>query len=202
MKQEARPARSRKITRVIVAAAVVCVAGLLVCVFFWRRGSAFAYEQTGAVLRVESSSFLDGGPVRSRLTCDGAGDSPDLHWANPPAGTQSLAIVMHDPDTVIDFTHWLAYNIPASVRELPEDASTRGMMPQGSAEGNNSFDRTGYGGPCPPGGKPHHYIFQVYALNAQLNLPPGASRRQLESAMNGHVLAEGRIVGVYQRVGR
>jgi len=199
MNQETRSARTRNFSPTVIAAAIGCAVLLAALIFLWRRESASAGEQSGATLRIESSSFFDGGAIPGRLTCDGAGDSPNLHWPSPPAGTQSLAIVMHDPDALVDFTHWLAYNIPGSVRQLPEGASTRGAMPQGSQEGMNGFDRIGYGGPCPPGGNPHHYIFRLYALNALLDLPQGATRRQLESAMSGHILAQGHIVGIYKR---
>ncbi len=106
---------------------------------------------------------------------------------------------MNDPDAPIDFTHWLAYNIQPGVRRLAEGASPHGIMPKGSAEGKNSFGRLGYGGPCPPPGKPHHYVFRLYALDVLLALTPGASREQLEFAIHGHVLAEGQLIGVYRR---
>lgn len=146
-----------------------------------------------------SSSFVNGGAIPRRFTCDGAGDSPSLGWFGEPAGTKSFAIVMNDPDAPIDFTHWLVYNIPAGVRRLATGASTHGAMPQGSEEGTNSFGQFGYGGPCPPPGKPHHYVFRIFAIDAGIDLPSGASRAQLESAVRGHVLAEGQIVGIYGR---
>ena len=106
---------------------------------------------------------------------------------------------MHDPDAVFDFTHWIAFNIPPGERPLAEGASTQAALPQGASEGTNDFGRPGYGGPCPPGNRPHRYVFRLYALDVRLALPEGANRKQLESAMRGHVLAEGEITGSYRR---
>jgi Raf kinase inhibitor-like YbhB/YbcL family protein len=125
--------------------------------------------------------------------------SPELHWASAPAGIRSFAILMSDPDAPIDFTHWIAYNIPSSARGLAEGASAHDGMPEGSAQGTNSFGRFGYGGPCPPAGKSHHYVFRLYALDVRLALPPGALRDRMEAAMSGHILAEGQIIGIYRR---
>ncbi len=163
--------------------------------------SISAYGQAPALLQLRSSSFPAGGAMPLRLTCNGAGDSPELHWPTPPAGTRIFAVVMSEPDAPAGFTHWLAFNIPAGTRQLAEGASTHGAMPAGSAEGTNSFGRIGYGGPCPPPGKPHHYIFRIYALNAPLDLATGASGARIESAMSGHILAQGQIIGIYGRPG-
>jgi Raf kinase inhibitor-like YbhB/YbcL family protein len=106
---------------------------------------------------------------------------------------------MDDPDAPVDFTHWLAYNIPPGVRELAQGASAQAAMPHGSAEGTNDFRSLGYGGPCPPAGKPHHYVFRLYALDIRLDLPPGAARKQLDSALERHTLADGQIIAIYRR---
>ncbi|MFZ0339579.1 MAG: YbhB/YbcL family Raf kinase inhibitor-like protein [Terracidiphilus sp.] len=159
-----------------------------------------AQVQARASLWARSSSFADGAMIPIRLTCDGANLSPHLHWQSAPRGTKSFAIVMDDPDTPSDFTHWLVYNIAPGVRELAEGASTKGTMPPGSAEGKNSFGHSGYGGPCPPRGNPHHYVFRVYALDRLLDLPPGATRKELEAAIDGHIVSQGQIVGLYQRM--
>jgi Raf kinase inhibitor-like YbhB/YbcL family protein len=181
--------------------AIVLFSCLLASVLLWQR-SQHAYGQARASLGVRSSSFSDGGMIPRRYTCDGANLSPHLAWQFGPHGTRSFVLEMDDPDAPIDFTHWLVYNIPPGVRELAEGTSTQGAMPQGSAEGKNNFGQFGYGGPCPPRGNPHHYVFRVYALDRLLDLPPGATRRQLDAAMDRHILSQGQIIGLYQRMGQ
>jgi Raf kinase inhibitor-like YbhB/YbcL family protein len=152
-------------------------------------------------LQVKSASFSDGGSIPRRYTCDGADLSPEVQWTATPTGTKSFALVMHDPDAPVDFTHWVAYNIGPDLRELAEGASSRAEMPKGSAEGANSYGRLGYAGPCPPAGKPHHYVLCIYALDSNLALPAGAMRQRVEAALKGHVVAEGQMTGLYQRGG-
>lgn len=152
-----------------------------------------------ASMQVSSSSFSDGGTIPSTFTCDGSDLSPHLRLSTPPSGTKSLAIVVDDPDAPSLFTHWLAYNIPPETRELPEGASTSSHRLSHGTEGTNSFGQIGYGGPCPPPGKPHHYLFHVYALDINLTLPAGAQAEQVKAAIKGHVLAAGQITGLYAR---
>jgi hypothetical protein len=165
------------------------------------QGSAqgSAQSRQGDSLVVSSSGFSSGGAIPKRYTCEGSGISPSLQWSTAPGGTKSFALVMHDPDAPGDFTHWLAYNIPPGTHELAEGASARGAMPAGSSEGINGFGRTGYGGPCPPAGPPHRYVFHLYTLDSRLDLPAGAERGRLESAMKPHILGGGEIVGHYGR---
>jgi Raf kinase inhibitor-like YbhB/YbcL family protein len=158
--------------------------------------------QDRPVLQLDSTSFSNEGAIAQRNTCDGADLSPSLQWSAGPAGTKSFALVMHDPDAEFDFTHWLVYNIPPSVHSLSEGASGHSAMPQGSLEGTNSFNRFGYSGPCPPSGKPHHYLFELYALDSRFNLGTGAMRNNFDSAVARHILAEGRMTGTYQSAGR
>jgi Raf kinase inhibitor-like YbhB/YbcL family protein len=172
---------------------------LLVYLFLWQLPLVPAQGQARSSLQVSSASFSDGGSIPQQFTCDGADGSPNLQWPAAPAGTKSFAIVMDDPDAPVDFTHWLVYNIPPGVHELTQGASAQAAMPRGSAEGANDFRRLGYGGPCPPAGKPHHYGFRIYALDIRLDLPPGAARKQLDSAIKQHIVAEGQIIGIYQR---
>jgi hypothetical protein len=172
---------------------------LLVFLFLWQLPLVPAQGQARSSLQVSSASFSDGGSIPQQFTCDGADDSPNLQWPAAPAGTKSFAIVMDDPDAPADFTHWLVYNIPPGVHELAQGAPAQAAMPRGSAEGANDFRRLGYGGPCPPAGKPHHYVFRIYALDIRLDLPPGAARKQLDSEIKQHIVAEGQIIGIYQR---
>jgi Raf kinase inhibitor-like YbhB/YbcL family protein len=185
------------LTRIcVLGAAVPCC--VLVATLCWQRIAA-VQGQAHAALWMRSASFSDGGAIPRQHTCDGADLSPELQWQPAPAGTKSFALVMDDPDAAGGFTHWLVYNIAPGERELPQGASTHAASHQGAAEGSNNFGRVGYGGPCPPRGKPHHYVFRVYAVNALLDLPPGATRQELDAAIAGHVVAEGQLTGVYQR---
>jgi Raf kinase inhibitor-like YbhB/YbcL family protein len=178
----------------VIAAVFPCC--LLAAILCWQRGKPVQGQGRGA-LSVGSAGFSNGGAIPRQFTCDDADLSPELHWQPAPADTKSIAVVMDDPDAPVDFTHWLVYNLPPGVRELPQGATRRG-----AAEGVNSFGRIGYGGPCPPRGNPHHYVFRVYALDRMLDLPAGATRRQVDAAMSGHVLAQGQIVGIYQSMGQ
>lgn len=199
MKPEMPKIKLKRRARRITALAMIFLLCLLVFLVLWQRRSGSAQGQLRPSLLVRSSGFSDGGVIPRRFTCDGGDASPNLEWPVAPAGTKSFVLVMHDPDAPVDFTHWLAYNIPPGVRGLAEGASAQAAMPQGSAEGANSFSRFGYAGPCPPPGKPHHYVFRLYALDIRLDLPPGATRQQLDAAIARHILAEGQIIGIYRR---
>jgi len=181
--------------------AIVLVSCAVASVLLWQPSEP-VHGQERPTLRVRSASFSAGGSIPRNCTCDGADLSPQLQWQSAPAGTKSFAIVMDDPDAPIDFTHWLVFNIPPGVRELAEGASQQGAMPHGSVEGRNDFGRPGYGGPCPPRGNPHHYVFRVYALDLLLSLPPGATTKQLDAAMDRHILSQGQIIGIYRRTGQ
>lgn len=159
----------------------------------------FAQGSAHPSMQVRSSGFSNGSELASRFTCDGANVSPDLQWSVPPAGTKSLALVMHDPDALVDFTHWIVFDLRPDAGSLAEGASGQGILPQGSTEGMNDFDQRGYGGPCPPGDKPHRYVFHVYALDTRLELTASVNRRQLDSAISRHILADGEITGTYRR---
>ncbi|MBE0596473.1 MAG: YbhB/YbcL family Raf kinase inhibitor-like protein [Desulfuromonadales bacterium] len=137
--------------------------------------------------------------IPQHYTCDGDNVSPPLAWGNVPEGTRSLALVADDPDAPGGvFTHWVLYNLPPEIRELPEDVRRDEILPSGAMQGINDFDRIGYGGPCPPGGT-HRYFFTLYALDRRLELEPGATKEQLRQAMRGHIVAEAQIVGKYSR---
>jgi Raf kinase inhibitor-like YbhB/YbcL family protein len=151
---------------------------------------------------VTSPAFSGGQPIPSRYTCEGADVSPPLAWGEPPAGTASLALISDDPDAPgTTWVHWVAYNLPASSRQLPEGFPPDPQRPDGTRQGRTDFGRTGYGGPCPPSGT-HRYFFTLYALDTVLGLPPGATKAQLEAAMQGHVLARAQLMGTYKRRGR
>lgn len=157
-------------------------------------------------LELRSSSFV-GDAIPSKYQgapencpCNGKDISPELSWTSPPGGTQSFALIVTDKDSPLwfNFVHWVLYDLPADKRELPEDIAKQGQLPDGSRQGQNGFDKIGYAGPCPPGHSPHRYLFDLYALNTKLNLPPGVSKKQVVRAMAGHVLASSELVGTYK----
>jgi Raf kinase inhibitor-like YbhB/YbcL family protein len=151
-------------------------------------------------MQITSPMFSSGAEVPKRNTCDGENFSPQLSWDASPAGTRSLAVIADDPDAPRGtFTHWVLYNLPAAAPGLPEHVAPQATLPDGSAQGRNDFGRIGYGGPCPPPGRPHRYFFRVFALDTRLDLKPGATREELERAMQGHVLAQGELMGRYGR---
>lgn len=150
-------------------------------------------------LSVESAAFTEGGLIPSKYTCDGNDVSPPLRWSGPPDGTRSLALISDDPDAPMGtWVHWVMYNIPPHVRELREHVPPSEKLSDGTVQGRTDFGRIGYGGPCPPSGT-HRYYFRVYALDTVLDVAPGATKRQLLRAMEGHVLAQGELMGKYAR---
>lgn len=154
---------------------------------------------SGALLTLSSTSLQDG-RVPKEFTCDGEDKSPPLTWTAPPNGAKSLALTVTDPDAPSGtFTHWVLYNLPASASGLAASTAKQSELPDGSRQGRNDFGKTGYGGPCPPPGKPHRYVFTLYALDRNLDLAAGASRAQLEAAIQGHVLARGELTARYGR---
>jgi len=121
-------------------------------------------------------------------------------WSEPPQGTQSLALIVDDPDAPGGvFTHWVLFNILPDSRQLPEAIPTQAQLSSGALQGKNDFGRIGYGGPCPPPGRPHRYRFTLYALDRVLDLKAGVSKKQVVGAMQGHILAQGQLTGTYQR---
>jgi len=149
---------------------------------------------------LKATAFTDGGGIPKKYTCDGADVSPALNWNNAPAGTQSFALIADDPDAPVGtWTHWIIWNIPASATALPESVPKVGDAADGARQGRNDFKRIGYGGPCPPPGKPHRYFFKLYALDARLDVKAGAGRNDLERAMKGHVLSQTELMGTYGR---
>jgi Raf kinase inhibitor-like YbhB/YbcL family protein len=150
-----------------------------------------------ASLTVTSKSFSPNGAVPVDYTCAGADRSPGLSWSAPPAGTKSVCIVMDDPDASGgDFTHWLALDLRPDAVSIPEAIDVADL---GGTIGINGFDRAGYSGPCPPRMELHHYVFRVFALDATIGAGPSANRDAVDAAMNGHVLAEGALVGTFSR---
>jgi Raf kinase inhibitor-like YbhB/YbcL family protein len=152
-------------------------------------------------MTVSSPAFKEGDRVPVKYTADGDNVSPELSWSGAPSNTKCFAVICEDPDTPSGkiWTHWVLFNIPADKTSLPERAPTDKELSDGSRQGKNDFGKIGFGGPDPPGGKPHRYFFNVYALDTKFDLSAGATRQQVLDAMKGHILAEGQLIGQYGR---
>ena len=150
--------------------------------------------------RLSSSSFREGEHIPPQYTCEGVDLSPPLAWSNPPSGAKSFALIMDDPDAPRGtWVHWVLYNLPPTSRDLPEGLPRNPTLDPGGLQGVNDFGRIGYGGPCPPPGPSHRYLFKLYALDVTVPLPPRATKAQLERAMDGHLLAQTQLIGRSQR---
>ena len=166
--------------------------------------SAFSFStpfqaQSGA-LSLSSPSFSNGGGIPKKFSCDGPDVSPQLSWTEPPPGTAIFALLVDDPDAPAgNWNHWTIWNLPASARSLPEGVGKARRLPDGSQQGMNDFKKVGYNGPCPPANKPHHYHFQLFALDRKLNLTGDAGKPELEAAMKGHILAQAEWIGTFRR---
>jgi hypothetical protein len=151
-------------------------------------------------IQISSTAFSKGQSIPEVHTCQGRDISPPLLWTNVPAEAKSLALIVDDPDAPAGtWVHWVVYDLAPSAAGLAEDVPKSQVLGDGAKQGINDFKRTGYGGPCPPAGKAHRYFFKLYALDALLGLKPGATKKDLLKAMEGHVLAEGHLMGTYQR---
>ena len=156
----------------------------------------------GHVMKIQlaSAAFAGGQPIPVKYTGDALDISPPLAWTNAPAGAKSFALIADDPDAPAgDWTHWVIYDLSPTATALAEDTLKTPQLRNGAKQGLNDFKKTGYGGPAPPPGKAHRYYFKLYALDAMTGLAPGAAKKDLLKAMDGHVLAEGQLMGTYQR---
>ncbi len=150
-------------------------------------------------ITITSTAFAEGDMIPRKYTCDGTNTSPPLAWSGVPENTKSLALINDDPDAPMGiWVHWILFNIPPSVKNLIQDIPPTKTLENGAKHGINDFGRFGYGGPCPPGGT-HRYYFKLYALDTELSQEPGLTKDELLEAMQGHVLAEGKLMGKYQR---
>ena len=168
--------------------------------------SSVALAQTPAAITVTSPTIKANETIPKDHTADGKNLSPELAWSGAPAATRQFALVCDDPDVPMQggFVHWVVYKIPAAAKGLPAalpmDAALTAPADLASAvQGISGFRRAGYRGPAPPPGKPHHYTFTVYALDADLPLEPGLNRTQLMEAIKGHIIGQGSLVGIYER---
>ena len=165
---------------------------------FWE-GAVFGEEAVMKKITITSPVFQEGERIPFDHTCDGANVSPPLQWTGIPQGAKSLALIVDDPDAPAgDWVHWVFYDLPPDTSELPYAVPDVEKIPSGGTQGKTDSGSVGYEGPCPPRGM-HRYFFKIYALDAMLSLKPGVTKKELLKAMQGHVLAEGVLMGTYQR---
>ena len=161
-------------------------------IFLVVLGCSVILEAAGQ-MKITSSAFTEGGNIPGKFTCDGSNTSPPLKIEGVPAEAKALALIVDDPDAPGGlFTHWLVWNIDPKTEIIAEGSSPAGI------EGRSGFGKTGYGGPCPPSGT-HRYFFKVFALDQQLDLKAGASRKEVDAAMKGHVIGQAQLMGRYAR---
>lgn len=153
-----------------------------------------------SMFQLNSSAFQADGNIPSRYSCEGENLSPELTWSGAPQGTKSFALVVHDPDAPHPggYTHWVVFNIPATVTHVAENAPKQTNFPGGGIQGKNDSGSTGYTGPCPPSGS-HRYYFHLYAVDGQLNLSQSATREELEKALKNHTLGQAEYMGKYKK---
>ncbi len=150
-------------------------------------------------MELKSPEFENEGMIPSKFTCDGANVSPALEWSAVSENTKSLAMICDDPDAPIGtWVHWVYYDIPADTSGIPEDVGPKDNPECGGTQGRSDFGAIGYGGPCPPGGT-HRYFFKLYALDTLLDLAPGATKSELLSGMEGHIIEKTELMGKYKR---
>ena len=150
-------------------------------------------------LKIISAAFKEGQPIPRSYTCSGVNVSPPLEWSGMPANARTVAIVCEDPDAPSGtWVHWVLYNLPADNIGLVENLPATENLVAGGFQGTNDFQKIGYGGPCPPSGT-HRYFFKIYGVDGELPLKAGATKAELEKAMEGHVVAQAQLMGTYRR---
>ncbi len=171
---------------------------LCVCMIGIQAGQ-IEKEGNSMKLEIRSTAFDEGGSIPRKYTCDGSDISPPLSWTQPPEGTKSLVLICDDPDAPMGtWVHWVLYGLSPDTLELPEDIPDKKEVLGGARQGTTDFRRIGYGGPCPPGGT-HRYYFKLYAIDSELDLSSGATKKEVLESIEGHVLAEGQLMGRYSR---
>lgn len=180
--------------KLIIIILVLLAAGLAVNYYLKSRDQDLKSTLKYFNMNISSTAFGDNESIPAKYTCDGENISPPLHFSNVPSGTTSLALVVEDPDAPIGtWVHWTIWNINPSISRVSE-----GSAPAGAVEGKTSSGKAGYGGPCPPSGT-HRYVFKLYALDIMLELSQDAGSSELSKAMQGHVIAQAELAGLYQR---
>jgi len=185
----------------IILSLIVVVVAFYFLFFFQRSDNKNKQTkinlQSMAGLVLKSAAFKHNGFIPEKYTCDGLNVNPSLQIENIPSGTKSLVLIMDDPDATggVTWDHWLVWNLNPDLKIIEEN-----QVPTGAIQGTTSFGEIKYGGPCPPrGSKPHRYMFKLYALDSVLNLAAGASKAEIEKAMEGHILDKTVLIGLYSR---
>lgn len=144
------------------------------------------------------SAFAMGSSIPAKYGCSRV--SPPISWSAVPTGTQSVAVLCDDPDAPGgDWVHWVLFNLPPDTQKLDEGVPPKEKLPNGAIQGTTDYGRSGYDGPCPPGSRPHRYYFKVFALDTKLKLDSSATKADLVEAMEGHILAQGQLMGKFGR---
>lgn len=150
-------------------------------------------------LTLHSSAFENGSSIPDKHSKKGGNVSPALSWTGVPGEARSLVLIVDDPDAPAGlFTHWVLYGLKPETRELPEHVPSNGELPNGARQGLNGFGELGYGGPQPPSGT-HRYFFHLYALDTDSDMPPGLTRQELDGAIEGHVIEQTQLMGLYRK---
>lgn len=149
-------------------------------------------------MKLMSPDFEQGNPIPKRFSCEGENISPAFSWQNAPKETKSFAFILHDPDAqkANGYTHWLIYNIPPAVSEIPQNVPKQDVVPMLGIQGKNDSGKVGYTGPCPPSGT-HRYFARLYSLKTELQLHPGFTLEDIKAAMNGNIIEETELMGTY-----
>ena len=181
---------------------ICCLLIVFILLFLYHNSNHSHANSTGGMdmeIKIKSPAFEEDGMIPKKYTCDGPNVSPPLTWTAVPNETKSLALICDDPDAPMGtWVHWVVFNLPANVTELPENIPTQKTLSNGAKQGITDFQEVGYGGPCPPSGT-HRYYFKLYALDTEINFDAGITKKQLLKAMEGHILAEGQLMGKYKR---
>jgi Raf kinase inhibitor-like YbhB/YbcL family protein len=173
---------------------------LLIALFTYAFLAIVRAAEARSNLTLSSSAFANNTRVPVKFTCSGGDKSPALAWSNVPSSTKALALIVRDLDAPSgDFVHWVIFDIPASVTSMSEGVPSTAKTSFGATQGQNGRGEVGYTGPCPPPGEDHHYHFRLYALDEGLGLTNDAGAAQVESAMQGHILAQTELVGIFAR---
>jgi Raf kinase inhibitor-like YbhB/YbcL family protein len=179
----------------------ILLAFLMVAMIQADAAGAPAANKESSSMKITSPAFAHNGEIPQKYTCEGSDVSPPLAWSGIPPNAKSLALIVDDPDAPDPkapqrtWVHWVLYDIPVNATGLEEGVKS---LPPGTLEGTNDWGRTGYGGPCPPIGR-HRYFFKLYALDTTLSDLKKPNKAALEAAMKGHVIAQGELIGTYQK---